>query len=224
LATLSLLLVATLGTLILRNQPQRLNAWAGPTSPIIACREAAPDKWSAHPSEPEGYIEHGPLDFAPHRSGAWGAAKRTVDLQITSLLEVLWNPATIKNPKNTTFSVRSETPPLGTSITRAATVFVKLKPVFFITLEWQESWQLKELAAGQEYRISYQKTAGDDRLSHFCGWMHLKKISDRKTLVSMYEEVVSSHRTPEEVSRGRMGTIITAQKILQQQTPSTTGN
>ncbi len=172
------------------------------------CRASVGETWSGSLKYPEALIQHGQLGTFEKPHGAWGAAKITLSGQLTTLREQLWNPATIKNPKNTTFTTRDV--PAGEGLLREAMVQVRLKPVFFITLNWLEQWRLRELSPDKHYRIDYQKVSGDERFKHFCGWIELKQTAQNLVEATAYEEADTPHRKPEEVSRGMLETLLRA--------------
>ena len=82
---------------------------------------------------------------------------------------------------------------------------VEAKPIFFITLKWNETWERS--GSPTVSRISYRKTDGDDRLKHFCGWMDVVAVDAANTRVTLYEEVEAMGRSPEDVLEGHVGTI-----------------
>jgi hypothetical protein len=168
------------------------------------CRAKLGEGWSAFSGGdlPAGArIQKG----ARAEGGAFAALQSSVELPLEKVADQLWNPNNIKNPRNTRIQVEelaSSSPGF-----RAKRLQVNLRPFLFVNLDWQELWQRSDVASGESVRIDYQKTAGEAKLKHFCGWMEARKLGPSKTEVTLYEEIDSSHRSADDVAKGHVGTI-----------------
>jgi len=88
---------------------------------------------------------------------------------------------------------------------------IKVKPIFFLTLEWEEDWlyTIKKGKPGkmESVVISYQKTTGTSHIEHFCGNILIQRINPGITGVFLTEEIKADRRSAEDVYRGLMGTL-----------------
>ncbi|MBC7397127.1 MAG: hypothetical protein H7333_06755 [Bdellovibrionales bacterium] len=144
------------------------------------------------------------------RNNDWGQVSGTVNKPILQLYEKLQNPKTIRNSNNTHVEVsNTETKDYLKLIRQQITI----KPVFFITVEWQEDWAFS-LREGTPEKpasivVSYQKTDGTSHIKHLCGNILLQSLSPTTTGVYLYEEVQADRRSAEDVVNGITGTLRT---------------
>ena len=166
---------------------------------------------------PVRYPEAGKEATASGRDPATGYAWAVVDAMIPSplapLLKRAADPLTTKGPENKGIEVI----PLKLQGTwRKDRVHVRIKPVFFLTLEWDEDWStvIKEGTADapKAALVMYQKTNGTSHIEHFCGNILLERISDAATGIHLVEEIKADRRSPEDVLNGLRGTLQTLQK------------
>ncbi len=140
----------------------------------------------------------------------WGQVAGVVKLPIEKVNLKLLDQMTTRNPKTTTIS--TEALPLNGALTRTR-VAIRVKPVFFITLEWEEEWAHTLLEgtveSPKEILISYQKTQGTSHIRHFCGNILLKSLNPTTTGVFLYEQIDADQRDPDEVADGLLGTLRT---------------
>ncbi|MFN7685317.1 MAG: hypothetical protein ACK5QT_07900 [Oligoflexia bacterium] len=139
--------------------------------------------------------------------GAVGAITAQLARKSEEIVEFLWNPANLKDPKRATVQVTSISP-------LQKRVEVDARPIFFLNIKWTELWERSGTESAGGSRIRYAKTEGDSRLSHFCGWMDIEEVSSKEALsrVTLYEEVWATGRSPEDVLNGHIGTL---RQILQ---------
>jgi hypothetical protein len=142
----------------------------------------------------------------------WGRVVGRVKKPLKKVNELMLDPMITRNAKTTT--VTTETLPDAGFLTRYR-VAIRVKPVFFITLEWEEIWAHSLLEgtpdAPKSILISYQKTQGTSHIRHFCGNILLKEIDKDTTGVFLIENIDADQRDPDEVANGLLGTL----KILQ---------
>jgi hypothetical protein len=140
----------------------------------------------------------------------WARVAGMVKLPIEKVNTKLLDQMTTRNPKTTTITTESLTPNGALTRTRVA---IRVKPVFFITLEWEEEWAHTLIEgtpeAPKEILISYQKTKGTSHIRHFCGNILLKALSPTTTGVFLYEQIDADQRDPDEVADGLLGTLKT---------------
>ena len=146
--------------------------------------------------------------------GVYAALRAETELPLKEIVEQLWNPAQLKNPRNTKLKL-SET--IETNGIKKREVDVNVRPFLFVNLDWKESWVLSEVRAGEVFRIQYSKVAGEERLKHFCGWMEVRKLSSSRTELVFLEEIEASHRSPEDVLKGHLGTLDMLNRVLRAQ-------
>ncbi len=143
----------------------------------------------------------------------WGKVSGMVKSPIDKVNGKLLDQMTTRNPKITTITTEA-LPPNG-ALTRTR-VSVRVKPVFFITLEWEEEWAHTLLEgtpeSPKEILISYQKTKGTSHIRHFCGNILLKSLGPATTGVFLHEQIDADQRDPDDVADGLLGTL----KILRQ--------
>ncbi|MBU6375609.1 MAG: hypothetical protein KGQ59_06400 [Bdellovibrionales bacterium] len=146
--------------------------------------------------------------------GVYAALRAETDLPLKEIVEQLWNPAQLKNPRNTKLKLSEVIEANGV---KKREVDVNVRPFLFVNLDWKESWVLRELRPGEIYRIEYSKIAGEERLKHFCGWMEVKKLSSSRAELVFLEEIEASHRSPEDVLNGHLGTLDMLNRVLKAQ-------
>ncbi len=140
----------------------------------------------------------------------WGQVSGIVEKPILELYKKLQDPKTIRNSDNTKVEVTSSEPKDYLKLIHEK---ITIKPVFFMTVEWQEDWAyaLKEGTPEKPTAIlvSYQKTGGTSHIKHLCGNILLQALSPTRTGVYLYEEVQADRRSAEDVLNGITGTLRT---------------
>jgi hypothetical protein len=145
-------------------------------------------------------------------AGAYAALQAIVDFPLEQVSDQLWNPANIKNPRNTRLQI--EELASSSPAVRARKLKINLRPFLFVNLDWKELWQRRDVVVGESIRIDYQKIAGEEKLKHFCGWMEARKLGPSRTEVTLYEEIDAPGRTADDVAKGHVGTIGMLSKTL----------
>lgn len=144
---------------------------------------------------------------------AWASVQGSVHLPLSSVLKKLEDPMITRNPANTRTTVKV-LPSEGSLLKES--IQVSVKPIFFLTLEWEEEWMYTLLegtpADPKKALISYQKTSGTSHIRRFCGSILLTKTGPELTGMSLNEEILADRRGPEEVADGLLGTLRTLQK------------
>ena len=161
---------------------------------------------------PYGYPDVGresrDLGTDPKTGLDWGKVSGIVKLPIEKVNARLLDQMTTRNPKTTT--ITTESLPTNGALTRTR-VAIRVKPVFFITLEWEEEWVHTLIdgtpGAPKEILISYQKTKGTPHIRHFCGNILLKTLGPTATGVFLYEQIDADQRDPDDVADGLLGTL-----------------
>lgn len=129
----------------------------------------------------------------------WGAVRGVVKRPITELLKMFEDPYLTKNRKNTTITKKIMRSPHYLWIRK---MHLEVKPVFFVTVEWDEQWAVAlrqgTLASPQSFIVYYQKVAGTSHLEHLCGNIMVNAIDPSTSAVYLYEEVKASHWTRED--------------------------
>ncbi|MBU6155176.1 MAG: hypothetical protein KGP28_12805, partial [Bdellovibrionales bacterium] len=100
----------------------------------------------------------------------WASAAGRVNQSVSLILEKLLDPMTTRDRETTRVEMERQT--VKGAIEKQH-IKVRVKPIFFITLEWEEDW-LYTIKKGKPGRmesvvISYQKTGGTSHIQHFCG-------------------------------------------------------
>lgn len=163
---------------------------------------AAPAKYTA---------KDNPADFGTDsKENDWGQTSGIVDKPIGELYKKLQDPKTIRNSDNTKVDLSSSEPKDFLKLIHQKIV---IKPVFFMTVDWQEDWAFS-LKEGTKEKptailISYQKTEGTSHIKHLCGNILLQALSPTTTGVYLYEEVQADRRSAEDVAKGISGTLRT---------------
>jgi hypothetical protein len=138
----------------------------------------------------------------------WSHVDGVVKKPIMSLYQKLLDPMTTRNAKTTRVEM-VEVPTTGTL--KKEHLSIHVKPVFFITVEWEEEWAYSVLegseASPKSILISYQKTNGTSHIRHFCGNILLKKLDDQSTGVFLVENIDADHRSAEDVYNGILVTL-----------------
>jgi hypothetical protein len=142
----------------------------------------------------------------------WGRVVGRVKKPIKKVNELLLDPMLTRNAKTTT--VTPEKLPEAGFLSRYR-VAIRVKPVFFLTVEWEEMWAHALLdgtpEAPKSILISYQKTGGTSHIRHFCGNILLKEIDKDTTGLFLIEHIDADHRDADEVANGLIGTLKTLQ-------------
>jgi hypothetical protein len=132
----------------------------------------------------------------------WGAVRGVAKKPIREIIEKFSDPYLTKNRKTTKITAQPLKNPRYLW-ERAMTLVVK--PVFFVTIEWEEQWALKiregTRDAPKSAIVYYQKTAGTSHLEHLCGNILLSARDSASTDVYLYEEVKASRWTNEDAVR-----------------------
>lgn len=138
----------------------------------------------------------------------WAEASGLVPKPLEEVLTRLMDPMTTRDPEITRLETSVIKVP-GALLKQS--IAVKVKPIFFLTLEWMEEWLFAEKPGtgplAREVVISYQKTSGTSHIRHFCGNMTLRQIGLKNTSVSLYEEINADRRKAEDVEHGLQGTL-----------------
>ena len=138
----------------------------------------------------------------------WAEVSGLVPKPIDEILTRLMDPMTTRDPEITRLETSVVKVP-GALLKQS--IAVKIKPIFFLTLEWVEEWMFAERPGiapqEREILISYQKISGTSHIRHFCGNMTLRQIGPKSTSVSFYEEIIADRRKAEDVERGLQGTL-----------------
>jgi hypothetical protein len=159
---------------------------------------------------PEIGMETESFGSDPKTGYDWAMASGRVKKPVSEILKRLLDPMLTRDADITQVSVTSSPVP-GTL--QKNHVQIRVKPVFFLTLEWEEDW-LYTLKKGSrekpiEVLISYQKTNGTSHIQHFCGNILIQKITPEWSGVYLTEEIKADRRSAEDVYRGLMGTLRT---------------
>lgn len=161
-------------------------------------------------SFPEIGRESRDLGTDPATGLDWAKVSGVVKLPIDQVNNKLLDQMTTRNPKTTT--IKTESLPSNGALTRTR-VAIRVKPVFFITLEWEEEWAHSLLEgtpeAPKEILIAYQKTKGTSHIRHFCGNILLKSLGPSTTGVFLHEQIDADQRDPDDVADGLLGTLKT---------------
>lgn len=143
---------------------------------------------------------HGVRKQGGEGQAVYAALRAIIERPMPQIQAVLWEPANLKNLEKTRLKVESVQPTLKK-------VAIELRPILWLKLLWNETWELAEIKPGSQVRISYRKIDGDDRIRHFCGWMELERVDEKSTQVTLYEEIDAPRRSSEDVLGGHIGTV-----------------
>ena len=140
----------------------------------------------------------------------WAETSGVVEKPISELYQMLLDPHTIRNGGNTrVVTTEIPTPLYLKKIDQDITV----KPVFFLTLNWKETWAyvLKDGTPEdpKSILISYEKKSGTSHIHHLCGNILLQSLKPKETGVYLYEELNGDRRTAQDVLNGIKGTLHT---------------
>ena len=131
----------------------------------------------------------------------WGAVRGVVNRPPKSIADSFSDPYLTKNKKNTKIDVVFENSPHYKFLRKMHLV---LKPVFFVTIEWNEEWALRVLKGTvddpKSFILYYQKTDGTSHIEHLCGNI---LVTDRKggSDIYLYEQVKASRWSNDDVIR-----------------------
>jgi hypothetical protein len=138
----------------------------------------------------------------------WGRVAGTVKRPIDRVNALLLEPLFTRNPKHTTVT---RLPLSENGSLNRYRVKITVKPIFFLTLEWEEEWTHALIEgtaeAPKSILISYQKTAGTSHIRHFCGNILIKALSPDSSGVYLVEHIDADRRDSEEVMNGLLGTL-----------------
>jgi hypothetical protein len=140
----------------------------------------------------------------------WAIASGRVNKPLSLILERLLDPMTTRDREITEVEMnRVEVK----GALQKQHLKIKVKPIFFLTLEWEEDWlyTIKKGKPGkmESVVISYQKTSGTSHIEHFCGNILIQRIKSGVSGVFLTEEIKADRRSAEDVYRGLMGTLRT---------------
>ena len=183
-----------------------IHALASPPSAQEGCFDLSrPNQTLLRPrSETEPFGLDEPSGFA------WAKSEGVIEKPISTVLKLLLNPMTTRDPEITKLTVSEIKVP---GALHKDLIHVRVKPIFFLTLEWDEEW-LYTLKAGtpetpKSVVIAYQKINGTSHIEHFCGTILLERISEARTGISQVEEIKADRRSPKDVYQGLLGTLRT---------------
>ncbi len=146
----------------------------------------------------------------PATGFSWARASGIVKKPVSDLLAKLLDPMVTRDRSNTKVEVTEIKVP---GAYRKNEVRVRIKPVFFLTLEWVEEWlyTVRNDASGapESIVISYQKTSGTAHIRRLCGNILVRRLSGQESGVYLTEEIEADRRTPGELHRGLLGTLRT---------------
>lgn len=136
----------------------------------------------------------------------WGAARAIINKPIGMVIKALLNPLTIKGPEHKDAPIVKEERPGYLSFQRLK---MKIKPTFFLTLEWDEEWGyvLLKPEPQSSMLLSYQKVNGTSHIERFCGSVLIQSLGETKTDVFLYEELKATRRGREDIVKGHQGTL-----------------
>jgi hypothetical protein len=191
-----------------------IQAFAGQPPPQEGCFDLSRPNQALLRPAPSHYSEAGKeieafgLDEAT--KFAWAKLDGIVEKPLAQILTRLLDPMTTRDPDITKLSVSEIKVP---GALHKDLIHVKVKPIFFLTLEWEEEWlyTVKEgkPEAPKSVVIAYQKINGTSHIEHFCGTILLERISDRRTGIYLVEEIKADRRSPKDVYQGLLGTLRT---------------
>jgi hypothetical protein len=148
--------------------------------------------------------------------GGWATARGRLSAPIGSVLAVLRDHTTLKDPKDCDLRFEHEKRDGWLDFEN---VEVTLHPFPLVSVSWKEQWGFK-ITEGTEtvpkkVVISYQKTEGTNHIRHFCGNIVLTaRPSKKDTDIAIYEETDATRRTPEAIAKGHEGTLRTIRAKL----------
>jgi hypothetical protein len=165
-----------------------------------------PDRWK--PVPPSDGLPAGSVGLASVRKldgaerGSIAGLRTTLDQPALQVLEALWDPQNHKNPSNSRITVEHQSE--GVKL-----VSIEANPVFFIKIRWRERWERRGSL------ITYRKLDGEEKLEHFCGWIEVVADggSPGRSRVTLYNEILSPGRSPEDMLKGHVGVIRKIRKL-----------
>ena len=171
-----------------------------PPFPCLLMPGVNPEGWKPVPAS-EG-MPAGTLGLAAVRKlddaekGSVAGLRTTIDHPAARVLELLWDPQHHKNPGNSRITVEPQ--PDGAKV-----VSVEASPVFFVKIRWRERWERRGSL------ITYRKLDGEQKLKHFCGWIEVvaDEGSPSRSRVTLYNEILSPGRSPEDMFRGHLSVV-----------------
>jgi hypothetical protein len=133
-----------------------------------------------------------------------------VEKPILEIYQKLLDPKTLRNDEHTEIKTKETE---SKDYLKRITQSIKIKPVFFLTLEWNEEWvyAVKDgtAEAPKTMVISFEKTAGTSHIQHECGSYVLKALSPTSTGVFIYEEMKADRRDAKDLLNDITGTLRT---------------
>lgn len=144
----------------------------------------------------------------------WAEVGGLVNKSVKDLYLKLLDPKTIRNGDNVKVVVTDlSSGPNGKFSLKYLEQAVELKPRWFLTLTWKESWAytLQDGTAEnpKSILIAYQKLEGTSHIEHFCGNILLQTISPTQSSVYIYQEMKASRRDAQNILDDISGTLRT---------------
>jgi hypothetical protein len=133
-----------------------------------------------------------------------------IEKPILALYQKLLDPRTIRADEDIEIKVKTTE---SKDYLKRITQSIKITPVFFITLEWNEEWvyALKEGTpeAPKSIVISFEKTSGTSHIQRLCGNYVLQSLGPTLTGVFIYEEMGADRRDAKDILNDITGTLKT---------------
>lgn len=144
---------------------------------------------------------------------SWAEVTGIVDRPILTLYTELLDPKTIRNNNNTQVTVEKLHSKEYLTLLKQT---IRVKPIFFLTLDWIESWGFALIKGTPEkpesILISYQKDSGTSHIRTLCGNISLTQLSPTQTGVTLREHLDADNRTPKDIENSLVGTLQTLRK------------
>ncbi len=164
----------------------------------------------------KGHVEKVTDKLGEHPDFDWATVNGVVNKTIQTVYTELLNPRTIRDDPKTDIKLSDIE---NKNFAKLQSIKIHTKPVFFLTLDWEERWgfQITEgtAAAPLAYLISYQKTEGTSHIKLLCGNIYLKSLplekgsKDARTGVFFYEKMNASKRNAQDILNNITGTLRT---------------
>lgn len=133
-----------------------------------------------------------------------------VNKPVQKIYELLLNPRTIRPDESTGIKTKVVESP---HFIHRNDLSIHVQPVFFITLDWNETWAYSLLkgtkAKPESILVSYQKTEGTSHIRHLCGNILIQKITPEQSSVFLFEEIDADRRDAKDMISGVRGTLAT---------------
>ncbi|MBS1958220.1 MAG: hypothetical protein JST80_01985 [Bdellovibrionales bacterium] len=133
-----------------------------------------------------------------------------VNRPVQKIYEQLIDPRTIRPDPDVGIKTKINTP---SHFLHRQEISIHIQPVFFLTLDWNETWAYSLLKGTKEkpesILVSYAKTTGTSHIRHFCGNILIQKITPEQSSVYAYEEIEADRRDAKDMLNGVKGTLAT---------------